>query len=259
MRISKRSQQKFADYCTARGVVRTIQDIFEAEDFEEPEDFEGGHQGVRRSLLASFHSLIDFDDEAQQQRLLRVYLSAIDDWGRDWLSGELDGGAKALIRELQKDGAPIDNEGHLLQVASAPITLSPEKFERLSQPQVLVKHLERIGENLAKDPAASIGASKELVESTCKFVLDGYGEAYGKSDRLLDLYKATAVALKIDRGAVPGNRKGSQAAQRVLQNLASAVQSMAELRNELGLGHGRTSNSEALERHARLPLTPPAP
>jgi hypothetical protein len=30
------------------------------------------------------------------------------------------------------------------------------------------------------------------------------------------------------------------------------VPSLAELRNELGLGHGRNSASEALTRHARL-------
>ena len=51
---------------------------------------------------------------------------------------------------------------------------------------------------------------------------------------------------------MPGNRKGSDSARKVLQNLATTVQAMAELRNELGLGHGKTRHSEALERHARL-------
>jgi hypothetical protein len=69
---------------------------------------------------------------------------------------------------------------------------------------------------------------------------------------MLHLYKKTAKALKIDREAVPDSAKGSQAAQRVLQNLATAVQALTELRNELGLGHGRTRPSAALERHARL-------
>jgi hypothetical protein len=34
--------------------------------------------------------------------------------------------------------------------------------------------------------------------------------------------------------------------------MATAIQSLAELRNELGLGHGRTASSPALARHARL-------
>ncbi len=69
---------------------------------------------------------------------------------------------------------------------------------------------------------------------------------------MLSLYKKTAQTLKINREAVPDSVKGSKAAQRILQNLATAVQSLAELRNELGLGHGKTRSSPALERHARL-------
>lgn len=253
MQISKRSQRKFADYCTDRGVLRTIRDLFEAEDFVESEHYrDDPTQGQRRNLVAAFHSSIDPESEDDQRRLLRVYLNAIDDWGRGYLDGNLDSDSKALIKALRRDGAPIDEEGNLLEVGSSPVVLPLDEFERLSQPEVLVKHLERIGDNLAKDPAAAIGSSKELVESTCKFVLDDYGLPYGKRDNLLDLYKAAAKALKINREAVPGNRKGSEAAQRTLQNLATAVQSLAELRNELGLGHGKTSNSPALERHARL-------
>jgi len=51
---------------------------------------------------------------------------------------------------------------------------------------------------------------------------------------------------------VPASAKGSAAAQRVLQNLMTVVQGLAELRNELGLGHGRTAPSPAYARHARL-------
>lgn len=127
-----------------------------------------------------------------------------------------------------------------------------ESFDRLPEPTVLAMHLERIGKNLSNDPAAAIASAKELVESTCKFVLSDYGIRYGKTDSLMDLYKATSIALGINREAVPGNKKGSEAAQRTLQNMASIVQNLAELRNELGLGHGKTTNSAAVERHARL-------
>jgi hypothetical protein len=105
MRISKRTQRAFGDFCSDYGVLRTIRDAFEAEDFVEDENFEDENVwGQRRTLAASFHSGIDPDDSEQQKRLLRVYLNAIDDWGRGYVDGELNADAKKLVRALQRDG-----------------------------------------------------------------------------------------------------------------------------------------------------------
>lgn len=251
MRISKRSRYKFADFCSESSTLRPIQQLFEAEDFVAKADYNGPEGGQRRFLVASFHANIDYDDPAQQHRLLLVYLEAIDSWGRHYETNELMPDARAMIKSLKRDGAPIDDEGNLTLTPAVAI-LPLDRFDRLSEPRVLQQHLDRIGSNLSKDPAAAIGSSKELAESAFKFVLDDYGFAYNKRDDVLKLYKETAKALKINREAVPDSAKGSQAAQRVLQNLATAVQSLTELRNELGLGHGKTSPSPALERHARL-------
>ena len=250
MRISKRTGYKFADFCSDYSTLRPIQNLFEAEDFAAKPNYDGPEGGQRRFLVASFHANVDFDDPAQQHRLLLVYLEAIDSWGRNPETGELVGDAIALIRSLKRDGAPIDDAGSL---TAAPAAILPlDGFSRLSEPRVLHQHLDRIGRDLTNDPAAAIGSSKELAESVFKFVLDDHEVAYDKKDDMLILYRKTAQTLKIDREAVPDSAKGSKAAQRVLQNLATAVQSLTELRNELGLGHGRTRPSPALERHARL-------
>ncbi|MFF4349052.1 abortive infection family protein [Streptomyces sp. NPDC001530] len=45
-----------------------------------------------------------------------------------------------------------------------------------------------------------------------------------------------------------------RAAQKILRTLSTTVRCLAELRNQLGLGHGRTTSSPALTRHARLAL-----
>ncbi len=251
MRISKRTRYKFADFCSDNSTLRPIQQLFEAEDFVVKPDYDGPEGGQRRSLVASFHANIDFDDPAQQHRLLLVYLEAIDSWGRRYETNELMPDAGALIKSLKRDGVSIDHEGNLTATPAAAI-LPLDQFDRLSEPRVLQQHLDRIGSNLANDPAAAIASSKELAESACKFFVDDYNLAYNKRDDMLDLYKKTAKTLKINREAVPDSAKGSQASQRVLNNLATVVQSLTELRNELGLGHGKTSSSPALERHARL-------
>jgi hypothetical protein len=156
-----------------------------------------------------------------------------------------------MIRSLQRDGVPISDDGDLTTtIVALNVTLSD--FHRLSDPRVVQQHLERMAVNVERDPPAAVGSAKELVESVCKFILDDYEVPYEKADSLLDLYKKAAKTLKLNREAVPDSVKGSESAQKVPQNLATAVQSLAELRNELGLGHGKTKPSPAFARHARL-------
>jgi hypothetical protein len=85
--------------------------------------------------------------------------------------------------------------------------------------------------------------------------LEDYGQMYSDSDEVLDLYKVVARVLQISAESVPTSAKGSQSAQRALKALVAIVQSLAELRNALGLGHGRQRRSPALARHARLAAT----
>ena len=124
----------------------------------------------------------------------------------------------------------------------------------LTDSKVLHEHLNRISDGIGRDPAAAIASAKELVESLCKIILDRSGESYPPSDDLPGLYKRVATLLKLKAESVPASAKGSETSQRILRTLTTTVQGLAELRNELGLGHGRSAPSPALTRHARLAL-----
>jgi AbiJ N-terminal domain 3/Abortive infection C-terminus len=157
-----------------------------------------------------------------------------------------------LAETKQISGRPV-YEGRRIKGSKQPTTsLRIPEYQRLRDPEVLHEHLRRIDSGIARDPAAAIASSKELVESVCKVVLDDYDIEYGRKDDLLDLYKAAAKALKLNAEAVPDNAKGSEAAQRALRSMAATVQNLAELRNQLGTGHGRNVRSPAFTRHARL-------
>ena len=253
MPISKRTRFKFGDVASSHGTIRTIHEVFDAEDFAPKEDYEGHESGDRRWLVASYHAAIDFDDPDQGVRLVRVYLDAIDSWGTDF-AGDLYPSVLDLIKSMRRDGVPVGDGGEL--TAPLPTKAKPsmrlDRFDRLGEPLVVEEHLRRIAENVSNDPAAAVGSAKELVESVCKFILDDYSVAYAQTDDLLALYKKVAAELRLSRESVPDSAKGSAAAQRILQNLSTAVQSLAELRNELGVGHGRTKLSPAFARHARL-------
>lgn len=129
--------------------------------------------------------------------------------------------------------------------------LSLPKRTLLEDHSALDDHLRAIERDLSSDPAGAIAGAKELVESMYKLILDKRGVAYGNED-LPKLYKKVAVELRLAKESVPASVKGSEAAHKVLTALNSTVFGLAELRNQLGRGHGRSTASPALERHARL-------
>lgn len=115
----------------------------------------------------------------------------------------------------------------------------------------LLDHLGAIERDLASDPAGAIASAKELVETMYKLILDKRGVPYGNED-LPKLYKKVAIELGLSKESVPDSAKGSEAAHKVLSALTTAVFGLVELRNQIGRGHGRSTASPALERHARL-------
>jgi hypothetical protein len=202
----------------------------------------GDDETLLRFLCEMVHPVVR-PDAAEAQRLVGLF------------NEKLAGDGWALVVTEQISGRPIF-EGRRRTGAKNPATaLRLPEYQRLVDPQVFEDHLRRIDAGLSSDPAAAIASSKELVESVCKVILDDYDIEYDRKDDLLDLYKATAKALKLNVESVPDSAKGSQAAQRALRALATTVQSLAELRNELGLGHGRNRASAAVTRHARLTFT----
>jgi hypothetical protein len=250
MKISKRTQSKFAEFASECGTLREITEAFENEGFTPDPTFQPSVFGERRALVGKYHAGIDLSDPEQQKRLLDTYVETIDSWCTRDSHGRLPLGPRALVASLRRDEAPIDEQGNLISAPSLSLDLAP--FSTLTNTAVLEEHLGRMAAGIKEDPAAAIGSAKELAESVCKLVLDDYGLPSAKAAKLLELYKTAANALAISRTSVPNSARGSQASQKVLQNLATMVQSLAELRDELGLGHGRSKTSPALERHARL-------
>lgn len=174
MRISKRSQQKFADLAAGHGTLAKIREVFEAEDFRADSRTEIGPDSQRRTQVYAFHVLINLEQQDHQQRLLRVYLSALDDWGQDWRNEGLVPEAQALIKCLQRDGAPIDAEGDPMPLKVIASDLSFDRFGHLADTSVLSENIRLIERDLADSPSLAISHSKELVESTCR-VCPGFG------------------------------------------------------------------------------------
>lgn len=246
---SKVSRQRFGELCVSYEVLRTIHQLFNAHDFDHDENYVGRESGERRTLVASYHASIDFSDPAQTARLVNVYADALDRWTLV-LGPELPPDVRAFIRGLQRDGVPLDDRGQLTTSGTV-VMLAAERID-LDDPRLLSDHLRRIGDNIEQDPALTIGAAKELVETICRVILRDAGIESSKDASLKDLYKAVAEPLGLNRDAVPGDDAASKAARNALQALSNVLGSLAEMRNAMGTGHGKARPSAALGRHARL-------
>lgn len=69
---------------------------------------------------------------------------------------------------------------------------------------------------------------------------------------------AAQRALGLHPSQVTGDDPGAAATRRILGGLTTVAIGLAELRNQVGTGHGRPHPAQASTDHARLPSTWPA-
>lgn len=105
------------------------------------------------------------------------------------------------------------------------------------------------------DPELAIGTAKEFVESICKTILDERGESYAKADDVPTLVRKAMKVLQLTPDDVADTARAADTIKRMLMNLATLVQGLAELRNAYGTGHGKSKTQARRRlkpRHARL-------
>lgn len=103
------------------------------------------------------------------------------------------------------------------------------------------------------DPELAIGTAKELVETCCKTILVETNTPYTTGDDLPKLVRLTVKQLSLTPLDIPEEAKASDTIKRLLSNLASITQGVAELRNHYGTGHGKLISNKGLQpRHAKL-------
>jgi hypothetical protein len=161
-----------------------------------------------------------------------------------------DGWELAAVSQIS--GRPVYGGRRLGGLHTPTTALDLDRYPRVADAAVLRQHLQRIEDSLESDPAQAIGSSKELSESVCRVILDDYDVAVSGKEDLPDLYRKVADVLKLKAESVPKESRASESAQRTLRTLVTTIQSLAELRNLLGTGHGPSRRSAAKPRHARL-------
>lgn len=248
--IHTRTRRHFRELASDRGILRTIEEAFEAEGF-----FPGPEvhtTGERRSLFDTYANVIDWTDTGQAGRAIRVFEEILS-WRPSESNDLVDPALAKAARLLEEDGYLVDDGGRIRPALTKSLTEMP--LDQLSDPAAIEEHLRRLDETGSADPPLAISSAKAILEATCKHVLEELGQPYDDKADIPALVKAVQKALKVHPQTVAPTAKGRETIIRTLSNLSQVAIGVAELRNEYGPDHGRTRTTIGLgSRHAHLAI-----
>jgi hypothetical protein len=256
--ISKKTRYEFREFLVG-WVLREIEGAFDSADIVCRTDFNPPVGGARRSLVEQYYASLNFADPRDVARLLRAYEYVLNEAlepKRDFATGnvvEPTDAAKRLVHWLRKDGYDYV-DGRIVPISGiARVTDVRAAAQELNAPH-LADTIRRIEAAVDADPSLAIGSAKELIETCCKTILSerGVTEDLDKLE-LGPLVKRTAKQLALVPESIPDSARGAESIRRVLSNLATVTQGLAEIRNLYGTGHGKDGKRRGLApRHARL-------
>jgi hypothetical protein len=253
--ISRGTRNELREYFVGT-TLREIEMAFEAADLSPDRDFSPEVGGSRRSFVEQHYHRISWTDGRHVRRILSVFEGVLRTLDTRIESNPNDEPAaatrKRLLGCLERDGY-IYAAGRLKSAAGrSHLSEAAAAFAHLDAPE-LEAQIQRMRDSIESDPGLAIGTSKELVETACKTILEDFGRTINPDWDLVQLSKEARDTLEILPENVPERAKGVVAIKKLLANLGVVVQSLAEVRNLYGTGHGRSVKRQALlPRHGRL-------
>lgn len=119
----------------------------------------------------------------------------------------------------------------------AAVTDARKVADELSSSHVSAQ-VTRMQDSVVKDPALAIGSAKEFVESLCKGILDARGVSRTGKEDFPPLVSMTREAL-----GLRVSLKSDVTLRSLLAALETITNSLAELRGQVGTGHGNTPDT----------------
>lgn len=117
----------------------------------------------------------------------------------------------------------------------------------------LAEQIRRLEASVETDPSLAIGTAKELIETCCKTILAERGKPVSGTPDVSTLTKETLKELKLVPEGIHEAARGAEVIRRLLRNLGTIGNGLAELRGLYGTGHGKHGSATGLgTRHAKL-------
>ena len=250
--VSRRLRLLLADWLSSNSILREIENEFEAERIANKPNPTQNVGGQRRTLVQGYYNGLDFSDARDARKFLTV-LSVFMRQMEHYAS--TTGETLTFDRfqdQLRRDGFAYQ-QGTITPVTAAARLADAKAIAHSFDAAHINEQIHRIEASIDADPALAIGTAKELTESCFKTILGERGIEYGRSDDLLQLGKKVFKELKLVPDGVPDSAKGAETIKRLLSNLSTVVQGLAEIRGLYGTGHGKDGRARGVSpRHARL-------
>jgi hypothetical protein len=192
-----------------------------------------------RFLCETIHPVVR-SDVTEVERLCQLY------------NGCLKHDGFQLVERTRMSGKPVF-VGRYAGVPSAPgITVAKDVLSGTDVGYV-AQQITRMEAAVQNDPGLAIGTAKELVETCCRTILVERGVEVPRNTDLPQLVRLTTRQLELTPADIPDQVKAAETIKRLLSNLATITQGIAELRNQYGTGHGKEATARGLgSRHAKL-------
>jgi len=192
-----------------------------------------------RFLCETIHPVVR-TDATEAERLCQLYNSFLKNDGFQ------------LVERARLSGKPVF-VGRYVGVIGAPGISAAKEILSGSDVTYVAQQITRMEAAVNSDPGLAIGTAKELIETCCKTILNERNVDFSSSLDIPQLVKLTSKELKLTPDDIEDQAKAAETIKRLLSNLATITQGIAELRNKYGTGHGKAAKTKGLSpRHAKL-------
>lgn len=257
--ISIKTRQLFREYFVGT-TLRFISDEFDAARIDCDSAYQPPVSGQRRGLVEQYYHSVNWTDWRDVKKVLQVFESilhtaekVVQSAGADSeFSKRLKAEVENMLYYLRKDGFQYV-DGRIISGAGMPSLDGIKENAAEFDAKHLAEQIRRMEQSIESDPPLAIGTAKELIETTCKTILAERGKPVAGTPDIPTLTKETLKELKLVPDGVPDSARGSDVIRRLLSNLGTIGNGLAELRGLYGTGHGKHGQTSGLNaRHAKL-------
>jgi len=257
--LSNKTRQVFRETMVG-WVLREISDEFDAAKVDCDLSFQPPVSGQRRTLVEQYYHTVDWADLRQVTRVLQVFenvLHRAEELAQEvTLTSEFQEQRKKevekLIHFLKRDGFQWVG-GRIVPGAGIPSLASIKDTAAVFDAKHMADQIRRMESAVESDPCLAIGTAKELIETCCKTILSERGKPVTGTPDVSTLTKETLKELKLIPEGIHEATRGADVIKRLLSNLGTIGNGLAELRGLYGTGHGKHGRTTGLgARHAKL-------